>query len=195
MNPLTAGKVTEQLLSDALWCRVVQEDECPTGAVHSRRPQHLAADAAVAQHEPVTFSGRDVNDAPVLVHERESAQLAEDASESRRPAYRRVTRPLVLLWLLRPWLRGRRRFTTAAAKHLLRRRSAKRLCLHRAGWRRGTLRRCRLSHRSWLVQERPVRKEEPKREALRRAAADEDPFSLDTELERIQRSGWQIGSR
>jgi hypothetical protein len=55
MNPLTAGKGTEQLLSDAQWCRVVQEDERPTGAIHAARPNYLAPDVAVAQHEPVTF--------------------------------------------------------------------------------------------------------------------------------------------
>jgi hypothetical protein len=63
MNPLTAGKGTEQLLSDGLWCRVVQEDECPTGAIHAARPNYLAADVSIPQHEPVTLSGRKLDPA------------------------------------------------------------------------------------------------------------------------------------
>jgi hypothetical protein len=76
MNPLTAGKGTEQLLSDALWCRVVQEDERPTGAIHAARPNYLAPDVSIPQHEPVTLGVRDVDRAPVVGDVGESAKHA-----------------------------------------------------------------------------------------------------------------------
>lgn len=48
----------------------------------SRPLQHLAADALVGAHHAVTVGSRDVYHATTLVHVSETAQLAEDASQS-----------------------------------------------------------------------------------------------------------------